>query len=690
MSVLLRVNGRDLSAYVNIQPDDGLEPTSEGEEPIFAGSPAFREGEEFVTDEVGNRAWVVPLILDAPSRAQLHQLVTDINNDLDAGAQVAFAVDSADPVSYFTLERGRLDANFNQFLAQHSTGRFTLNLWTRPYASTGTMRTVASFTSTGPLVFPATGVLGDRSALANLEVRVGSQVASSGRVVGYGVFSSASANPLHTAAAGASQIAPQASTTVIGASGAVASRYLAVPVSPTGASGIAFTDYITPAAAHVGRHRVFALARSGLTQPITMVARDRFGAVLGPTAQATQTDLRKWQLLDLGEVHVPARASGQEAVPTQYVEVVAGGASGAAINASPGLHLNALLYLPLENTPGLLRTPGADGGNLLYGDGFGRITDQTYLEDSPQAESGNTSWSRVAGRLGGLNSFFGITFSGKVGPALATANAYPGAYPNASAIFSLASGANLSDAQMSAAVGLNYGASPAAASAAVVLYPQFSAGAGIFTGYGAKLQLGPSQTLQIVQNVGVASSNYIASITTETVLASAGIASTLASGLYLGQPHTLLVRKSGPRIDVWLATAPQGSPILSASNAGFVAQGNPAVRMNAGSNVASAVITLDDVRVESIGGSAPDAAAQEWFRFESHPQRRAVQSNASVFKQDLAFEFLGEHPRLPAVGSPGPSGPAQVIVFQGEVDNFLGNDAISVGLFAQERWSFLR
>lgn len=687
MAVLLKVNGRDLSRYIMVAHEEGLDPVNKDRiDPQYSGSTAFQDGMEWQRDAVGNNEQAFPLVLKAASTTALHELISSIEGDLFRGAKVEFALNAdTDSSTFFDLERGQLEYNFQFWLGRNGLLRCILRLTSKPFGNTGTQRTVASITGTGPQAFLATGIDGDRRALGNLEVRVGSRVASSGRVIGYGVHPHPSFNPMHVASDGL--LTAQSSSAASGAAGALASKYYQIPISPTGASGVAVTDYLTPPAAHVGRHRVFAVARSGLSKPIALYGRDRSGARIGPTALATQIDTSKWQLVDLGEVQVQSRMQGQEPVPTQLVEVIAGGASGAVINASPAFHLAGLMYLPLDESPGIIRTAGADGDSLLASDEFSRLNVNVTLDGYPQAQG--ALWSKIFGMAGhgGLpgEGPAGPGFPGKVYAVDPTTQKLAG---NASGVFSLASGTLRGNVQLEAKVSLAGMATVAAATnAAVTLYPAGLHVLGLVVGVpGARLLPGPSQTLQIVSEIVSGSG-----ITSASVIASAGIATTLASGLYAGQEHKLIARLTGPCMEVWLATAPTGNPILSASNAAFVTDGYPIVRMNAPTNVASAVLALSDIRYSLTAASAPDAAARQHFRFESYPEGRAIQSNASVFVADRAADFRGEYLRLPPAGaSLVASGPAKVFVFEGDVSDFMANELIDVTLTATEQFTYLR
>ncbi len=680
--IFLRVNDRDLSVYARVAKDEGMAPAPFGHRsPQFAGAGAFSEGRRHTGDDDDNAERVFPLILSADSTADLHQLIRDIESELVRGAVVEFAPDSTDARTTFDLESGRLEIDYEHWIGRAGHLRAVLRCWTRPYGTTGTARTVASLGATALAQFPVTGILGDRPAAGKLEVRVGSKVASGGRVVAYGVHRSASY--LGIRGPSAAHFVAQSGATVRGASGAVGSQYLAIPVSPTGASGVALTSFLTPPGGHVGRHRVLAVGRSRLDRQLTVWARDRFGAPLGPTTAASQTDPTKWGLIDLGEVHVPARDSGrQEAVPTQYVEVIAGGASGAAVNASPAFEVNRLIFLPLDEAPGIMRTRGGQQ-TLLFGDSFARLAGVDSGGGSYGyrgrlsagwhivSDNGPEIWNRLAGNFAG-DGFVAPLASGHI--AFGIPFDYRAA--NATGFFSIASGKQRSDIVAELRTGLTFGSSGALNSSLLEFWPKAQ---GPSAGVMIRLQLGPS------------ANHHIALLTDGTVRASAPLGGSTASGFALGNSHRLVGVFTGGKADVYLATgALPATPILVASRAELAVPGWPQLAMQAGSNIASAVLMADDLRVYSLAAGASDIGPREWFRFEAHPEARAIQGNASVFLANRAGDLRGNHPQVPAIGSPGPSGPAQMIVFSGDPDDFLGNDLMDVRLDAVEKFTYLR
>src|SRR5262249_39130141 len=153
-----------------------------------------------------------------------------------------------------------------------------------------------------------------------------------------------------------------------------------------------------------------------------------------------QTDVNKWQLVDLGEISVPARASGQEPVPTQWVGVVAGGASGLTPVSSHGLQVGALMLLNLDHSPGLMRTAGAGGNGRTMYDTFERFQYDgvsEYYGEKLGAEpisDGGAVWREMRGYFGAVG---GVIYS--AASAVALSQVYvPTA--NASAIAALGSG----------------------------------------------------------------------------------------------------------------------------------------------------------------------------------------------------------------------------------------------------------
>lgn len=683
---LLRVNGRDLSPYLVVGHDEGLEPVdAERISPEFAGSMALREGEGYVGESVGNREWTVPLILSATSRSALHQLAQDIQNDLVNGGQVEFAVDSAtDNSTFFLLERGRLDVEFQYFLAVHLTSRATLKLWTTPHGSPAGVRSVASFTGSGPQSFLATGLLGDRPALGRVVARVGSQTASAGRVIGYALHRSPSFNPILTPSL--ARVDPQTAASVFTSATGIASTYLGIAVSPTGASGVAARWYLDPPVAHTGRHRAIGIVRSRLDRGMSIYAQDRFGAVMGPTVIASQTDANKWQLADLGEISVDAPASGLNDTATQFIDLHAGGASGASVVASYALNVAGVFLMNLDNSPGLLRTPGAGGGNTqLYTDSFDRLSYGRALALSPLADSGQ-SWVALAGGLGAAYGTLGESrLQNKLGVGTYYAAANIRSAANASGLAALASGAFNQDLYAEVHFGIQpeagQNASAGASGQIWELWPKAQTNASTITdGVGIRFSI-PSGMPAL--------SIWIASGGATALLAST-VASSLAPNIWGGADYKMALQVQGPTAQAFLATGVLGAANITTNSVVAQIPGWVAVKNN-NAGIASVYPYMDSLNVQSLAGAASDIGPRQWFRFESYPDEQVHQGPLTGFIQNQIVNFRGvPGVHLPVTGSPGASGPVRVLVFEGEVDNFQCADCIDVRIDALERFQFLR
>jgi hypothetical protein len=251
-------------------------------------------------------------------------------------------------------------------------------------------------------------------------------------------------------------------------------------------------------------------------------------------------------------------------------------------------------------------------------------------------------------------------------------NLGPGA--NATGLYSVSSGALFSDVYAEITFALSASAAAASPAHIELWAKQFSAS----YGYTVRFEPNP-HSLQIRSYTSAGAST----------MASAGIASTLASGVYQGHGQRLGVSVQGGAIAAYLGTS-AGAAVLSASNGAAAQPGWPALGMGNGSPGASSFIYADDFLYRTLAGGASDIGPREWFRFETAPERRVYQGNASFYFANRAADFRGEHPLAPITGSPGPSGPAQMVVFSGDPDNFVGNDLMDVSLSVRDRFRFLR
>ena len=330
MAILLRVNGRDLSGYLRPQHDQGLDPASSEtvKQPEFGGSLALGDGQPHIRDAAGNREWDVPVILKAASVDALHELDRAINADLFRGAQVEFRPDGATLSTFFDLEAGRLDVDYQHFLVRQGYLRCMLRLWTRPFGHTATARAVASAVGSGPLAFLATGVLGDQLADVNWHVHGATRTLDT-VLIGAAGASYVFVHPAASIVSGGA---------VAGASGAIGSQY-AVPAA--GGSQLFFESFAAALApAYEGQHRMLVVYQ----HPATIAIHGAYSGAAGDVANLPTVLLPAaptasgWRLADLGEISLTGGATGG---PARTANIRAFGPVASC-------RINAVLLLPSD------------------------------------------------------------------------------------------------------------------------------------------------------------------------------------------------------------------------------------------------------------------------------------------------------------------------------------------------------
>lgn len=288
----------------------------------------------------------------ANSKDALHNLVARVNRSLTSGASVEWKDTGASNSTFYTLAFGKFDPEFNYRRSEHNYADGTLHLACTPYGTTGTTRLAATALGSGPmLLIPVPSVGGDTLALAKYQVTMGGQDPRAGRVVGIGVLP----NPSYLTdipAASFTSLGAGASL-VSSASGAVGSQYLTVLATQS----LAFRGALPIPTAHIGRNRIFALARSKTDPGFAISALDDSAQPIGPTAIASSC--RDWQLVDLGVLSIPS--SGPVPSPYSLTFQIGPVASQQVAVPSWGMeaHVNRVYLLPEDSTAYVVDGPGA-------------------------------------------------------------------------------------------------------------------------------------------------------------------------------------------------------------------------------------------------------------------------------------------------------------------------------------------
>lgn len=346
---IFKLGGLDLSSYCRMNPDDKFDVYgAPWLTPAFTETP-YADGQPLISTTVGNREQMIPLFLREASKDLLHQLVRSINVAANVRPLAAeWRDDGASASTFFDVAFLRFEPDFNFRRSQHGYAAGILHVWVAGYGHTGTIRVAGTAAGTGVfLSVPMPSIGGDAPALMDTTITAGAVVPTLGRIVAVAPISHPSYSALIPAA---SLLEAQPGATLVGASGAQGSQYLALPVSPTGgASGIACKVPLQNPTIMGGDNRILAVVESGITGGIGITALDPYGNIMGATAVASMSD--GWGIVDLGVCRLPTVG-----FPTRpELSLLAGalwasGAAGPAIFASPaGLAINEIIVLPDKN-----------------------------------------------------------------------------------------------------------------------------------------------------------------------------------------------------------------------------------------------------------------------------------------------------------------------------------------------------
>lgn len=378
----------DLTTFLNAQEGEGLDP-ADGSflEPVFNDSP-IGDGQGLVNIDTHNKELVWPLHLTATSKDALHDVVRQLRRKLDEpDVLVEWRDHGSTDVTYYDLEYGRFEAGYRFFRARQNWLSGNLHCWVRPYGHTATERIVGTGAGSGFLqMISAPNIAGDAPALMVCEISAtGAQELYGVTVVPSGVLTEWRA---------ASISILNATSTLVGASGAVGSQYRGIHVATPAVD--AALIYV-PQASMVGDQRIFAIARTPNLGGMNLSLRNTGtpSVVLGPTAFLsatyalapygdTPTSWNGWQLVDLGVMRMPPSKMRPATAALALSAAMASSAAPSLI-ASPGLHLAALYVMPEDRTSIVLdRSQGGAFPNVNID---GTIS-ETYNTDVLEALTG--------------------------------------------------------------------------------------------------------------------------------------------------------------------------------------------------------------------------------------------------------------------------------------------------------------
>lgn len=301
----------DVSTYMRVADQDGLDPYPTYEDPGFNDAP-LGEGAPLLSIDEKNREQAFPLWVKGTSKDNLHQVLATLGRACQNCARAAWQDDGASLVSYLDVTYARFDAAYKYFPARKAWFAGVLRVFCAPpFAHTATERIVATNVNSAGLspvavaTIPAGSIVGDVSALLKARVDTSGVVPGPlGRVVGLAELPSGYV-PFVPAA---SMFALAGRATLTGASGAPGSQVIA-PATTGLASTAQIARFALSATPYAGANRLLGVVRPARVNGLALTAIDELGNVLGPTALAQGID--GMQLVDLGVANIGTQQATQ-------------------------------------------------------------------------------------------------------------------------------------------------------------------------------------------------------------------------------------------------------------------------------------------------------------------------------------------------------------------------------------------
>lgn len=415
MAATLRVGSLDLSRYLDLQQNAGLDPaSSDYVQQHFSSSP-LREGGTLAVEQSALKTLTWPLLLSAANKDALTQLVQQINRSLAVPDQtLAWQDEGASQDTIFDLEGGLLQVDFDFRRGQQNWLHARLVCTVQPFGYTSAPRIVATAHATGPIQmvsFPS--IAGDAPAqlVAQISGTLDRGGASIPRYVALSVLPASTYKP----AFGASEFFPAgfpiAASVWTGASADIAYqntfvRRITAPTTGLGTGAMTPIAVATvPAAHYPGRNRVLVIARpvypSGAAAsflfgfPYSLYMSDSMGntypTVSYPFGASFMFSLAptQWRMFDMGAFSFPTGA-----IPTTP-QINVWAPIGSV--ASHGWDVTSLIVLPESDTV-FLSDPGEGATQLAAAtyvlDDTVPIVKRNYFATSPPRQRDMSAYMR--------------------------------------------------------------------------------------------------------------------------------------------------------------------------------------------------------------------------------------------------------------------------------------------------------
>lgn len=154
-NLTIKVGSLDLSSFIRVNPGEHFNPAAgDMVEPSWSDSPLF-EGQVLTSMHVKNKEMVIPLFLHPPTapytQDPLNYLIQQVNqalrpaNDLGLTTYLQMQLAQAANPTFFTIQFGRFEPNFNFRITEKGWFAGDLHLWVLPFGHTATERCIGTY-----------------------------------------------------------------------------------------------------------------------------------------------------------------------------------------------------------------------------------------------------------------------------------------------------------------------------------------------------------------------------------------------------------------------------------------------------------------------------------------------------------------------------------------------------------------
>lgn len=301
MPFSLTINGLDLSTYMRVHPEDGMDPHDPNV--IAAGfGETGGEGAPLLSVQANNREMVFPLHIRGTDKQNLHDTLRGLHFTLSkaSGKTLVLQDEGATNSTTFDVLHAQFDPDYNYRRSQRFWQSGVLRVWAKPYGYSSAAVTVASSVATGPAAAASCSPGGDVQAEIMMQVGGGSYISTFdlGFITGVSIVPSGYVYDIPIAS-----VARLAGVASYQDRWALASHAVIDnnSVADYGQAVYSLRVDLSPATMYSGRNRIFILGRGA--QGYGISAYNERNEILGDAVASSNSQFGH-NTLDLGVLNV--------------------------------------------------------------------------------------------------------------------------------------------------------------------------------------------------------------------------------------------------------------------------------------------------------------------------------------------------------------------------------------------------